>query len=177
MDTVLGLQEAVGILPAFYLHRDGFDARLVAFLKVRNGYFVSAFLCPALVHTHEHGSPVLRFSAAGARIDFQDTLHRVFVLSQHVAQLESLDGGDGFLVVAVNLLFGDELVFVEVEGKLKLVGGGTHLGVSVYPFLDAFDKFHLLLGTHGVVPEVGSLRAEVFFFKLDFLPVDVEVSV
>ena len=86
-----------------------------------------------------------------------------------------LNGVDGLLVVVVHLLLRHHLILIEVEGQLQLVGLESHVVISVEPFLDALHLLHLLLGPFGVVPEVGSLCAEVFFLPLNLLLVDFEI--
>ena len=174
--SVLALEKAVGVLAALYLHRDALDACLVALLKVAYRHLVAVSLCPAHVHTHEHLRPVLALGAAGARVYLHHAVHRVFLLAQHVLQLEVFDGGDSLRVVVVYLLFGYEFVFMELEGELQLVGELAHMGVALYPALQRLHLLHLLLGALRVFPEVGRLRAELFFFKFYFLLVDIKIA-
>ena len=144
MNTVLALQETVGELTALNLHSDALNACLVAFLEVAYRHLVAVSLCPAHIHSHEHLCPVLTLCAAGTGVYLEDTLHGVLLLAQHVLQFQLLQSFYRYLVVFIDLFFGDHFLFVEVEGKLQFVGGTTHLVIAVNPLLDGFNFLHLL---------------------------------
>ena len=132
-------------------------------------------LGPAHIHTHEHLRPVLRLGAAGAAVYLHHAVHRILLLSQHVHQLQLLDGLQSLPVVAVYLILGDHLVLEEVEGQLQLVGLQPDVIVAVNPSFDAFHLLHLLLSPFGIFPEVGSLCAEILFLPLHLLLVNAQV--
>ena len=133
-------------------------------------------LSPAHIHTHQHRSPVLSLRTTSTGIDLQDSLHRIFLLAEHILQFQVFNGLDSLLVVLVHLFFGDHLVLIEVKSQLQLVGKGTHLLISVKPLLDAFHLFHLLLCPCAVLPEVWCLRTQVLLLVFDLLLVDFEVA-
>ena len=177
MNTVLALQETIGELTALNLHSDALYSCLVAFLEVAYRHLVAVSFRPSHIHSHEHLCPVLTLCAAGTGVYLEDTLHGVLLLAQHVLQFQFLQQFYRCGVVAVNLFFGDHFFFVEVEGKLQLVGSVTHLVIAVNPFLYGLDFLHLFFRSLAVFPEVGRLRAEVFFFVFYLLAVYVQIVV
>ena len=72
-------------------------------------------LAIAEIHAHEHLCPVLAFGAASSGVDLQHDAEFVFFAAQHVAEFESLDSFDSPGILAVDFIFGDEFLFVEVE--------------------------------------------------------------
>lgn len=64
---------------------------------------------------------------------------------------------------------------MEVEGELQFIGKLTHVSIAFYPTLQRLHLLHLFLSTLRVFPEVGSLRAELFFFVFYFLLVYVKI--
>ena len=176
MHAVLALQVAIGIFAAFNLHGNTFDTCLVAVKKVRDGHLVAVSLGPAHIHAHEHLRPVLCLGASGTTVDLQYSFHRVFLLAQHIHQLQLLNGLDGLAVVVIDFLFGDHFLFIEINGQLKFVGFHAHVVIAVNPFLDGLHLLHLFFGTLRVVPEIGSLRAQVFFFPLHLFLVNLQVE-
>ena len=175
MHAVLALQVAVGILTALHLHSDALDAGLVAVQQVGDGHLVSMLFGPTHVHTHQHLRPVLGLSAAGAAVNLHHAVHGVFLLAQHVHQLQLFGGLQRGGIVGVHLLLGHHLVLEEVEGQLQLVGSRAYVLISVYPALDAFHFLHLLLGAFRVVPEVRGLRAQLLLFQLHPLLVNLQI--
>ena len=77
----------------------------------------------------------------------------------------------------VHLLFCDHLLFIEIEGELELVSGGTYLLVVVNPSLDAFYLLHLFFRPFLVFPEVGCLRTKFFLFVLHLLLVYLQIAI
>ena len=86
------------------------------------------------------------------------------------------DGGDGLGIDGIDLIFCDELLLVELEGGVELVAKRLDFCVTLEPLFKPLDKLHLSLGTLLVVPEAGSLCAELLFFVLYLLIIDVEVA-
>ena len=84
--AVFTLQVTVGRI-ALNLHRNRLNAGFIAVLEVHNSDFITIRFGIAHVHSHEHRRPVLTFCTACARINFQDAVHRVFFLTEHVAKL------------------------------------------------------------------------------------------
>ena len=175
--SILTLKIAIGIFTSLYLHRHALDTGFVALLQVADGHLMSVSLSPPLIHTHEHGSPVLTLCTTSATVDFQHTVHRVFLLPQHVHEFEVLDGSDGTLIISIHLLFGNHLILIEVESQLKFIGQQSHLCVAINPFFDALHLFHLFLSALGVIPEIGSLCAEVLLFIFNLLFVYIQIAV
>ena len=134
-------------------------------------------LSPTLIHSHQHRSPVLTLRATCSTVYLQHTVHRVFLLAQHILKFKVLDSLHSLGIVIVNLLLGDHLVLIEVESELELIGKSLHLGVAIEPLLYGLHLLHLLLGTFGVVPEVGRLSTQVFLLKFYLFLVYLKVSV
>ena len=176
MYAILTLQVAVGIAAADF-YGAGLDACFVALLQVGDGCFVAVRLGIAQVHAHQHAGPVLAFGTTGTRVNLQYAVHLVGLFTEHVLQLERLDGFGSFAVGVVHLFLGDQLVLVEVEGQLQLIAQGLHLLVSSNPLLQSLYFLHLSLSCFLVVPKARGLGAELFLLHLDFLSFDVEVSV
>ena len=132
---------------------------------------------PPHIHSHEHRCPVLALGAACSGVDFQHTVHRVFLLAQHVFQLQVFNGCDGLAVVLVDFFLCNHLVVVEIEGQLQLVGQSAHILITINPFLDGLHFLHLFLCPLWVFPEIGSLRAQFLLFKFYLFSVDVQVAV
>ena len=177
VNAVLALQVAVGILATLNLHGNALYSGLVAVLKVGNGDAIAMRLCPPHIHTHEHLGPVLALGATGSRVDFQHTVHRILLLAQHIHQLQVLDSFHGIAVVGVYLLLCDHLVLVEIKGQGKLVGAKLGLFVAFQPLLNALDLLHLLLRTLRVIPEIGSLSAQLLLLEFYFLCINIKVTV
>ena len=175
MHAVLTLQVSVGV-GALNLHRHRLDARLVAFLQVGYCHLILVRLRPAHVHAHQHRRPVLAFRTTGTGVDFEHTVHLVGFLTQHVLQLQRLDGFGCLGVRLVQFGFGDESVLAEVEGDFHLVGKAFHLFISVNPALQSLDLLHLGFRFLGVVPESGSLGAQLFFLHLNLLGINVQIA-
>lgn len=76
MDAVFTFQVTVGEI-AFQLQRNRLDSGFIAFLNVTDRQFVVIGFCPAHIHSHQHGSPVLTFCSTGTGIDFKDAAHLI----------------------------------------------------------------------------------------------------
>ena len=153
------------------------DASLIAVLQVDDGGFVTIGLSIAQVHTHKHGGPVLTFGAACARVDFQDAVHSVFLLAEHIFEFKGFDGLNAFGVGRIYFLLAQFALFVEVEGQLKFLDQEFHLLVAHDPFLQSLNLLHLFLGAFGIVPESRVLRTELFLFQLNGLGLNVQIAV
>ena len=175
MDSVLAFQESVGILSALNLHRNAFYSSLIALLKVAYRHLVTVSLSPPHIHAHEHLSPVLALRSAGAAVYLEHAVHRIFLLPQHVHQLQLLYSLYCLAVIIVNFLLRKHVVLVEVERKLQLVGAHAHLLIAVDPLLESLNLLHLFLCPLRIIPKVGCLRAQLLLFKLYFLCVDIEI--
>ena len=130
---------------------------------------------PAHIHTHQHLCPVLAFCTTGTGINLEHAVHRVFLLAKHVLQLQVFDGFDRLGIIGIHLFLGHHFVFIEVEGKLQLIGIKTYSLITVEPFLDTFHLLHLLLSILRVFPKVRSLGAELLLFEFYFLLVYIEI--
>ena len=173
MYPILALQETVSELTTLNLHCHTLYAGLIAFLQVGYGNLIAMSLSPAHIHTHKHLRPVLTLRTTGSGVNLHDTVHRVFLLPEHILQLKVLDGLDSLVIVFIHLLLSDHLLLVEVECQLQLICELPDVIISYYPFLDALDLLHLFLCTLHVLPEVGCLRAQLLLLKLHFLLVYV----
>ena len=177
MDPSLGLQIAIGILAAFYLHGDALDTSLITILQVGNANLIIVCLSPTLVHTHQHLRPILSFRTTSTRVDFQHTLHRIFLLTEHVFQLQFLDGINSFCIIVIHFLLGHHLFFIEVKGQLQLISSSTNVLIAIEPLLDTLHLLHLLLSTLLVFPEIRSLRTKILLFVLHLLFVYLQVLI
>ena len=133
------------------------------------------FLAITEIHAHQHLGPVLALGASGSGVDFQNHTHMVLLAAEHVAQLKRLDFLQGGSMHRVKLLFADQFLLVEVPAILKLVDGGLHLVVTVYPGLKVLDFLHLRLRLLGMLPEVRHMGAEFLLLDLYLLIVDIEI--
>ena len=175
--AVLALQIAVGILTALNLHGNALDTGLIAFLQVRDGHLVTMSLRPSHVHTHEHRCPVLTLCTSGTRVDLQHTVHRVFLLTEHVLQFQVLNELQCPRIVGIHLLLGHHLVMVEVKRQLQFISRQFDAVISFDPLFNTLHLLHLLLRTLHILPEVGSLRTQLLLLKLHFFLVDVEIAI
>ncbi len=69
-------EHPVGIL-ALDLHRRGFDARFFAWSRIEDVGAKAFVLGPAEIHPQKHFGPILRFGAAGARLDGENRVQAV----------------------------------------------------------------------------------------------------
>ena len=175
MHSVLALQETIGIFSALNLHGYALYSGLVAFLQVAYRHLVTMSLGPAHIHSHEHLRPILALGSTGTTVYLHHAVHRVFLLAQHVHQLQLLNCAYRLVVVFVDLFLGKHVVLVEVERQFQFIGTGSHLLIPVDPLLKALHLLHLFLRTLRIVPEIRSLRTQLFFFVLYFLRVYVEI--
>ncbi len=119
MHAALALQVAVGIFGTgagdiLYLHGDRLDASVVSLQQINDSDLIATLLSPAHIHTHEHLRPVLGLSTAGTGVNLQHSIHRILLLTQHIAQLKVLYGSEGTLVSLVNFLLGKHLITIEL---------------------------------------------------------------
>ena len=176
MYTVLTFQVAVGIITG-NLDGTSLDTCLVSFLQVGDGGLIAVSLGIAQIHTHQHACPVLALRTTGTRVNFQHTVHLIGFLAKHILEFEGLDSSDCLGIGIVHFLFSHQFVFVKVESQLYLVSQGLYLIVAGNPLLQAFHFLHLSLGSLLVVPETGSLGAELLFFHLYLLSFNVQIAV
>ena len=173
MHAVFALQVTVDIV-ALDLYRHRLDTGLIALENIGDGGLVVVLFAPAQVHAHEHRSPVLRLGTTGTRVDFQYHAQLVLFATQHVAQLEILNQRHRMVINLVDLLFRNDTLFYKVEGQLQLLDRFLDFGIAVYPEVQRFYLFHLRFGLLLVFPEVGHMGAQLLFFYLDFLRIDVK---
>src|ERR1700722_1631530 len=74
--TSLAGQQSVGVFTR-ELDGRGLDARLFAGSLIKDRRVYAFAFCPAQVHAQEHGGPILRFGAAGARLDGHDGVEMI----------------------------------------------------------------------------------------------------
>ena len=118
MHTVLTLQVTVCVLTALDGHGHTLDTSLIAFLHIGDGRLVAVSLSPAHIHTHQHRSPVLALRTTGTGIDLEHAVHRVFLLAEHILQLQVFYRLDGLGIVVIDLLLSHHFLLVVVEGEL-----------------------------------------------------------
>jgi hypothetical protein len=99
MDAVFASQQTVGVF-AFDLNGGGLDAGFFTGSGIEHRGAKSFFFGPAEIHAKKHLRPILRFGAAGARLDGDDGVEAVFLLGKKKFRFELGDefiGGDKFL--------------------------------------------------------------------------------
>ena len=182
MHAALALQVAVGIVGTgagdiLYLHGDRLDTCVVSLQQIYDSHLIAALLSPAHIHTHKHLRPVLGLCASGAGVYLQHGIHRVFLLTQHIAQFKVLNGSQSTLISLIDFFLCQHLVAVELQRQLQLIGRRAHLLVAVKPLLQLAHNLHLGAGTLRVIPKVRSLRAQVLLFVFYLLTVYVQILV
>ena len=65
---------------------------------------------------------------------------------------------------------------MKLQRKLHLIYQTLQFRIMANPELEGLDFLHLPLGSLGIVPEVRSLRAQLLFFKLHLLGVNVKIA-
>lgn len=105
---------------------------------------------------------------------FEHHAHVVLLTPEHVAQLQDLDFADSVGIEGVDLLLRHEFLLDELECGGKLVDGTLHFGITVDPRLEVLYLLHLSLRLLGVLPEIRHMSAQLLFFYLDYLAVDVK---
>ena len=141
--AVFGFQKAVGVQP-FDENGSALDPRLIAVQIVQNFIGVAVTLRPAGVHPVQHLCPVLRFGAAGPRMEGQNGVFGIILTGQQ--------GGQPHLRHAGLQLLG--------------VGGSLLVNALVAGFLRQLDKRHgilvqrlqLLVGLHTGLQLGGALQ-------------------
>ena len=110
--SALPFQVAVGEFTVD-LERAGFDPRRFALGQFEFGDLEAVLLRPHDVHTHEHGSPVLAFGTACARVDVDDGAEVVLFEPIMFLNSRSSSSSRGVGVGSVDFRFGS------VAGLLK----------------------------------------------------------
>ena len=176
MHAILRLEVAEGIVAVdFDGHR--LDAGIVALDEVLYGGLVAVVLGIAHIEALQLFGPVLGLGAARTGVDLEDAVQVILFTLEHVLQLDVLEEVHRLLVLRIDLLFTHQFLLVEFEGGGEFVDVGLHVVVCLNPGADALDHLHLLLSLLLVVPESGHLCAELLFFELDLLVLDVEIAV
>ena len=165
VDAHLGAQIAIGEGAAGG-ERRAIDARLVAGLVVDHLRLEAAPLAPAQIHAQQHGRPIFRFGAAGARVDAHDRVGVGGGPRQHALELGPARAIGQRLPLPFDLLH-DRLValgFAEIE-QLDRVGNlageaRDRAQRLLYGGALAQQRLGLLL----VVPEIGAARQLVELF-------------
>ena len=175
MHAGLGAQEAVRV---FTRHLDGraFQAGNLAlgFLEQLGGEALA--FAVAQVLAQQHRRPVLRFGAAGARLDLQEAVVGVGRVGEHAPELEVGDfaidllrvGFDGFEGGVVFLAARHLEEFVGVVDAAADVDQTQHHAVECLLFLAE------ILGALGVAPDVGCFELAVDFLEPDLLHIEVK---
>ena len=155
MHTSLCGHQAERILAA-QRQRDAFQSRFFARLIVEQFALEAATFRPFQIHAEQHLRPILRFGAAGARMNGHDRIGRIVFATQHLLGFGGLD-----------------LIFERVEGLLQV---GEHVLAVLGPFEQDTDivdflgkavaEFDVLgkaalalqcfLGLRLVIPKLGS---------------------
>ena len=89
MDTGFGREQAEGVFAA-HRERHALESRLLARLIVDQLALEPAPLGPAQVHAQQHLGPVLRFGAAGARMERHDRILAIVLAAEHLFDLAGL---------------------------------------------------------------------------------------
>ena len=161
---------------AFNEERCGFDAGDFArsfFLK-RN--FEALALGIAHVHALDHARPVLRFRAAGARLDFEVAVGRIHRLVEHSLEFKTGDflfnafnvAADGFDCFPV---FFSHREVKEIRGIIHARGEPREAADNVVEELLFLAHFLCVLG---VVPKIGVFDLNIDFFESTRFAIDVK---
>ena len=174
MHAILALKIAVCV-GSLKLKGNSLYARILGLLKVGNSHLIAVGLGPAHIHTHKHTRPILRLGTARARVNLQHAVHLIGLLTQHILQLQLLDGSKRARISIVNLTLLDHLLAEHLHCKLHLLGAIIYLFIILNPALQSLNLFHLSLGSLCIVPESGSLSAQLLLLNLHNLLVDREI--
>ena len=161
----LGLKIAVGII-AGHQYGGAFDAGLFSLKLVDERGFKTAALGPSQIHPHEHACPVLRFGAAGAGMNAQESIALIAFAAEHFFEFQILHralkliGRDMHLSLKVVILFGLARKLQQHRAVFRFFlqaapcgkAGLDHLALAVY-----FLRFP------GILPEI---RIGAYCFKL-----------
>ena len=157
MHAILALQIAIRII-TLDIHRYRFDTGLISLLVVGDGHLIAIALGPTLIHTHQHGGPILALCSSRSGVDLQDAAHLVGLFTQHVAELQLLHQVKRFAISLIQLLLADNLLPDIIIRQLQLLGRRFHRIIQLNPFLQLPYFLHLDLCLLGILPESGILR-------------------
>ena len=158
MDTVLALQEAVGVLS---LDHDvgGLEAGLVPLQVVHNLIGEAVALCPAGVHPVEHLTPVLGLGTAGTGMEAHHGVVPVVVAGEQGLQAAALHLLGKNLKALLQLVQHGIVVFLlgHFADGHQVIPVGEHLFIPFNLSLRLLGLDHDLLALIRVIPEPGSL--------------------
>jgi hypothetical protein len=77
-------------------------------------------------------------------------------------------------VSSIQFLFSHDFLFKEIKSELKLFHCFCYLIVSLNPIAKFIDFTHLSLGSLGIIPKVGCMRDQFFFFYLCSFDINVK---
>ena len=152
MDAALAGQLAKGVL-AQDGEGGGLDAGLFAVLVVVDFGLEALLLGPAQIHAHEHLSPVLAFSAAGAGMHGDDSVEGIGLPREHGLGFKLL--GECRQIPDRRLQLGQQLLALapQLEVDLDIAGAAYELLVVGDQRLQTLAIAHEGLGGLGIVPE------------------------
>ena len=173
MDSVFTFEETVSEV-ALYIYCAVFNTGIFGLKKVCDCNLIFVSFCPTYIHTHKHLRPILAFSTAGTGVYFQDSTHYIAFTTEHIAQFKIFEHCHNLSVSLIYFSLAYDFFLIEIHRKIKLIDSFLKFTVISDPFLEVLYFFHLPLCALGVIPEAGSHSAELFFFYLYFLVVDVK---
>ena len=113
---------------------------------------------------------------APSGIDLQDDTELILLAAEHIAQLEFLDILYHSLILLINLLFGNQSLFYEIESETQLLCLLLKCGIGIDPEMQFLDLAHLRLSLVAVIPEVGYVSTQFLLLDLNFLGVDIKIA-
>jgi len=130
------------------------DPRAFTGLLVDHLGSVVAPLAPAQVHPLQHLRPILRFQAAGPRMQSENGVTAIVLAAEHALELQAGDCRLDLLDCVVRL-FGGVRVF---DGEIEIDLGVFQIGLLFAPALEGHTQGGPItkefLGLFGVLPEI-----------------------
>ena len=148
------LQHAISV-GAVDFECGGLDAGAFAFETVGKHGFEIAALGPAEVHAQKHLGPVLRFGAAGAGMNGDDSIARVVFTREQHAGFELAEDFGVALQFALDVAVDGFAFAGEFEKRIEIVGHAGDSLVALDGFFETLAVLHNLLAFFGLRPEVG----------------------
>ena len=143
------------------MNRRGLDARFFTGSLVEDLRAHAFALCPAEIHAKENGRPVLRFGAAGARLDGHDGVEVIVLAGEQCLRFQFGDVGVRGSEFAVQfleqiiLLFSVGFFLSKMNVRFDITGNRSQFFVGGNLFFGAFALAQNTLRGFLVVPESG----------------------
>ena len=175
MHAGLALQKAVGVL-ALHEDRGALEAGLVAVEVIERRHLEAVALRPAVVHAEQHLGPVLRFGAAGARVERENRVLAVVLAGQQRRQAHRLDLIRDRLDLRLRLGQQREILrlVTHLDERERVLRTGAKLHVRLVLLLERGRSLQHLLRRLHIVPETGLRRLVLEHLDLLAQPLEAE---